>query len=515
MLRPFLTPQPTSSANTTEVSARAALWAVILIGIVFRLAWAAAWEASNDEAYHYLYTTHADLSYFDHPPMTAWVAQLGLLLCGGWVHPISLRLGFILMFAATTWLLARWTARWFNPWAGVYAAILLNLSGYYASVGGFALPDVPCAFFSLLTMYALGEALVAQPGRFWPWVWVGLGFGGAMLSKYYAVFLPASAVLYILLTPGSRRLLRTPGPYVAVALGFALFSPVLIWNAANGWASFRFQGARAVGLTFKPIGLIAFVFGPFVYLFPWVWYPLTRALAVRVRHLGSVVGIERVMVCLALVPLAFFGVVSCNRWLLLHWPIIGFLPLFPLAGAAWAASATAEPTRARRRIALMIGVILAITAVGLAHARFGAFHFPNKDPLEDISGWESVATELDARGLVGQPKTFLFTTKWYESGQLAFAIRERSPVLCLNDGDARGFAFWSKPADWIGWNGYLVTTEKQPWEVDVIGPYFERVRKVAEFPMTRGGVTYRPVMVWKFVNQRYPFPFNYPIDGKK
>src|SRR5207237_5352319 len=115
-----------------SVSPRLILWITILLGIVLRLGWGAVIEASNDEAYHYLYTTHADLSYFDHPPMTAYVAKAGILLCGGWVHPVPLRLGFVLMFAASGWVLARWTARWFGEWAGVYAAVLLKLSGYYA-----------------------------------------------------------------------------------------------------------------------------------------------------------------------------------------------------------------------------------------------------------------------------------------------------------------------------------------------------------------------------------------------
>ncbi len=135
-------------------NAQHALAAIILAGGLFHLAWGAALEPSNDEAYHYLYTTNLDLSYFDHPPMTGWVAKAGILACGGWVHPFSLRLGFVLMFAGSTFVLARWTSRWFGGWAGVYAAALLNVSGYHAAAGGFALPDVPYLFFGLLTMWA-------------------------------------------------------------------------------------------------------------------------------------------------------------------------------------------------------------------------------------------------------------------------------------------------------------------------------------------------------------------------
>ncbi len=487
-----------------------ALAVVIGLSVLFHLAWGATLEASNDEAYHYLYTTHPDLSYFDHPPMTALVAKAGILLCGGWVHPLSLRLGFVLMFAGSSWVLARWTSRWFGAWAGVYAAILLNVSGYHAAAGGFALPDVPYLFFALLTMWALGEALVAKPGELRPWLWVGLAFGAAFLSKYHAVFLPAAAGLYILVTPGTRRLLLSPGPYLAVAIGFAMFAPVIVWNASHGWASFRFQGGRAVGNGFRPEGLLASILGPVAYLLPWVWYFLAAALVSRLRRFRSVEGIDRLAVCLSVVPLAFFITVSCFRWTLLHWPLVGFISLYPLAGAKFAEWATASPRWARRCVAFMVAAVLTCAMVGLVQSRFGVIDFPGKDPFADISGWESVADELTARGIVGKPHTFLFTSKWYESGQLAFAIRDRNPVLCYHPSDARGFAFWSKPEQWLGWDGYLVTTETEPWEVRMVEPYFLKVRKVAEFPMTRGGEPFRTVTVWKCIMQTSPFRFTYP-----
>ena len=153
------------------VGPRLALAAVLAASVVLHLVWGAALEASNDEAYHFLYAEHLDLSYFDHPPMTAWVAKAGLLLCGNQVSPLSLRLGFVLMFAASGWVLARFTARWFGEWAGVYAAILLNVSGYYAAAG-----------------------------RNTAWYLLSMAAG-----------------LYVLVTPGARRVLLTPGPYLAVA----------------------------------------------------------------------------------------------------------------------------------------------------------------------------------------------------------------------------------------------------------------------------------------------------------
>src|SRR5204863_1253564 len=115
------------------------------------------------------------------------------------------------------------------------------------AAGAFALPDGPLLFFWLLTLDRLAAALDAPDGAVRPWLWVGLAWGGALLSKYHAVFLPAGVLLYMAVEPPARRWLRRPGPYLAATIGLLVFSPVIAWNAAHGWASFVFQGARAVG----------------------------------------------------------------------------------------------------------------------------------------------------------------------------------------------------------------------------------------------------------------------------
>jgi hypothetical protein len=489
---------------------RRALILLTFLTLAFRLAWASVLETTNDESYHYLYTLHPDLSYFDHPPMTMWIAKAGLMLGGSNFKTLSLRLGFILLFVASTWVLACWTARWFGGWSGVYAAIAMNLTAYFpAAAGSFALPDGPLLFFSLLTMWALSEALFVHPGRTWPWLLVGIAWGGAMLSKYHAVFLPLATFLYIVVTPAARSLLRRPGPYLAVAIGLVEFTPVLIWNWQHGWASFVFQGGRALGTQFQPVGLLIMLFGPVAYLMPWIWFALGAILVRRLRLFRSLQGIERLLVCLAIVPLCFFFAVSTVRPILPHWPLISFVPLFPILGFKWWKTALEHPVRMRRRVLIMASVATAAAGVVAAQANFGFITFPNKDPSDEISGWESVEAELSRRGLLDDPKTFLFTPQWYNSSQLAYAIRNRVPVLCYSPGDARNFAFWSDPNEWIGHDGLLVVLDAREFDVDMYKPYFRRINKEADFTMTRSGKPFRAVHVYRCVDQRAPFPFQY------
>ena len=184
----------------------------------------------------------------------------------------------------------------------------LNVTAYYtAAAGAFVLPDGPFLFFALLTLWALSEALVGSPGSLMPWIWVGLAWGGALLSKYHASFLPAGALLYVFLTPSARRCLLSPGPYIAVAIGGIAFAPVLIWNAENDWASFAFQANRAVGMHFRPASVLITVGGQALYLFPWIWLALIIVLIGQVRAGMRAAGLERLASCLARAASVFSG----------------------------------------------------------------------------------------------------------------------------------------------------------------------------------------------------------------
>jgi hypothetical protein len=494
-------------------SPRVAIGLLLAAALVTKLLWGGAMGATTNEAYYYLYTVHPDWSYFDHPPMTMWVAKLGQVLCDGWVHPFSIRLGFTLLFAASTWIMFRWTARWYGEWAGVYAALLLNLSGFYAFTGGLASPDGPLLFFALLTMWALGEAVVANPRRTRPWVWVALAFAGALLSKYHAVFLPAGVALYAVATPGARHLLRRPGPYLAVGIGVLGFLPVVVWNAEHGWASFVFQGSRAVDHKLHLANLAGAVFGPVICLLPWVWGLLVTRLAVRARQFYSATPVDRLSVCLAVVPLAFFTAVGCVRWVMIYWPLIGFLPLFPMAGAKCSEWADASPRRWRWGLALAASPLLIGAVLAFAQVEWGFVRMLAPDAFTEARGWDSVAAELTDRGLTSDPAAFVFTNDWRASAQLGFALRNRVPVLCYSR-DARGFAFWSDPAEWVGKTGLLVSTG-DPANVHEFDPYFEKVEPVAEFPMRCGRTVLKRVRVFRCTNQRAPYPFGIPPKAKK
>jgi hypothetical protein len=89
----------------------------------------------------------------------------------------------------------------------------------------------------------------------------------------------------------------------------------------------------------------------------------------------------------------------------------------------------------------------------------------------------------------------------------AFNLRERVPVLCYDPRDPRGFAFWIRPKEWLGWNGLFVATSDAPIDPKVLEQFFRRVEFAAEFPMARGGNPFRTVRVYRCIEQVQPVPF--------
>lgn len=503
---------------------RRALWILIVVSAVVRLGWAASLGMGNDEAYHYLFSVHRDWSYFDHPPMVAWVESIGPMLLGGRAEPFTLRLGFIALFAGSTWILARWTAREFGEWAGFFAAFGLNVAAYHtAAAGAFALPDGPLLFFWLLTLERMTAAL--RPDATWrSWLWVGLAWGGALLSKYHAVFLPMGLVVFLALEGKSRliQVLRQPGPYLATGIGLLLFSPVIYWNATHGWASFAFQAGRAVGgVSFHPQALGAAILGQAAYLFPWVWATLWVVLirSIGAWRRGETNPAERLMVSQAAVPLAVFTGVACFKEVLPHWTLVAYISAFPLLGRFWA-EVWATATARRKRLIRLVGVcpllcmglmVLEYRTGFLQRGGVGTLGLvsPKLDPTVDLYGWDQVAAELDRRGLISEPGTFFFTSTWYQSGQLAFALRETDcPVVCYNPRDARSFSFWSRPEDFVGRDGILVSIGDRSTEPGMYDRFFSDIEPLGEFPIVRAGGAVRKVRLFRCVGQSVAFPYD-------
>src|ERR1700754_1113654 len=220
------------------------------------------------------------LSYFDHPPLAFWLVGAAMKLTGSDAL-IVLRIPFIFLFAATTWLMYRVGASLYGEWVGALSALLLNLSPLFAiSIGAWVEPDGPLIFCILASTLCIIHLAFKRKPIAEPLLWAQAGFwlGFAMLAKYYAILLPAGGALFAITSREHREGFRKPGPYMACVIAVALFTPVLIWNFQHHWVSFDFQGGRATdfgGIRIK--ALIKNIVGQAVFIGPWIWIPMLMA----------------------------------------------------------------------------------------------------------------------------------------------------------------------------------------------------------------------------------------------
>lgn len=253
------------------------------------LALASAWLCASlpvfsQEAYYWSYATHPDLSYFDHPPMVAWLIWLGTACFGD--GAFGIRCGTWLCGLATT-AVGVATLRAFGvDRVGQSAWIALGfLSPVMAMTHFLANPDPMLVCGSTVVLYALWRA--RDGGRRW-WIVAGVAAGLALLSKYSAAFLAISGSLLLLFDPALRRQLRGPAPWLAVAVAAVVFLPVVVWNYGNDFESFRFQTGERYGKGAFSVGWFGeFVLGQFFMLHPVLALALPAGLAWlarRVRH---------------------------------------------------------------------------------------------------------------------------------------------------------------------------------------------------------------------------------------
>src|SRR5437868_11044008 len=200
---------------------------------------AAAWTPLTfDEAYYWIWSKHLAGGYYDHPPGVAAVIRLGTLIAGD--SEIGVRLVSILLALPMSWAIFRAASILFGDLrVATTATILLNVSLMVAVGTLIVTPDAPLLVASSFVLFFLAKIL--ETGRGVWWLAVGAAVGCALLSKYTSLFFGPAILIWLLVVPRQRRWLLTPWPYLGAIVAFAIFSPVIIWNAEHDWVSFLKQ----------------------------------------------------------------------------------------------------------------------------------------------------------------------------------------------------------------------------------------------------------------------------------
>jgi hypothetical protein len=306
----------------------------------------------------------------------------------------------------------------------------------------------------------------------------------------------AGALFYLLTSQRHRFWLRRWEPYAAATIALLVFSPVLVWNAQHGWASFAFQSDRATGLHFHLLAPLVTFGGEALFILPWIWLPMMLLL---VRGFArNAFWTHRLMVCLA--SPAIIGFVLISAWssqrTLFHWAAPGYLMLFPALGEAIANRVGMRWVR-HLIVYTSILVILVASIVGL-QIQFdwlgsSLAAVMRRDPTDEGLDWISVRDDMQTRGLL-HSGLVAASLNWRDAGKFGYALGPDTIMLCLSN-DSREFGQVSPASAFTDRDVILLLLDPVGRNVDEARRWFGRVEILAAVSVRLRGRVLRTVTV--------------------
>ncbi len=493
------------------------LW-IIGLSTVFRFYIAAFTGLSVGESYYWRGAQFLQLSYFDQPPLFFWLSGLSIRLFD--ITNFALRLPAVLLFAGTSYLLFLIGSRLFNPRAGLVALILLNISFVFTiPVAAWFQPDAPLMFFWLLTSWCLIQIFFPerenQTTLKW-WLYTGIALGLTTLSKYHALFLFVGTFIFVVVHPQQRKWLKHPGPYLAILITGAMLIPVLLWNADHQWVSFNFQGSRAGGYQVDFSRLLRSIVGQMAWIAPWIWLPLIVSLYKTLRNPESDQK-ESFVFWSAILPIAFFtGIAPFARiGFHFHWQAPGYLMAFLLLGISVAKNLESGKVITRKWLKSSIAVTTVFTALLTVHMTTGFWsalgpkligeQFGNTiDPTMEGVDFDDIRKRFEEEGWLADENLFVATEKWWQTGKIDWPLKGEKDIFIFHP-DPRNHAYFFDPKPSLGKDAIYVRYQKgnRPPSSNLV-PFFEKVEKLSDLPITRYGKTELVMDVFYCTNFQVP-----------
>jgi dolichol-phosphate mannosyltransferase len=457
--------------------------------------------AFSQEAYYWTYAQHPALSYFDHPPMVAWLIWLGTAVFGD--GAVGLRLGTWLCGIGTAWLCMRQLAAFgLDLRAQCLGAALSIAVPILAMTHMLATPDAPLVFFWTLSTFCLWRA---RNGSVRWWLFAGAAAGAALLSKYSAAFLAIGGFITMLVDPAMRRQLLRPGVYLALVTSVIVFLPVIVWNVSNDFESFRFQTEERFSKSeFGAHWLIQVIAGQFFVFHPLLAVLLPFALPWLLRRWRLDPRVTWILAYGLPMP-AYLVVTSVWIQVKINWLAPAFVPLtlglvvwWNLSRPAWAASRAFRAAR-WSLLAVPLAMVLA-PLIRFVPAGRGSSWVGWDEVARKAEYWEDATDTKD--GIEGN--VFFFAADYRDAAQLGRSLRrlwdekgehpkvpgqpESEPTLAQNVFGLRALQFdhWTSPKSRIGQDAVFVLprAEQRDAMIAMASQHFDRIEKVDHVQVT-------------------------------
>lgn len=427
-------------------------WILTTITTFLRLSIIGKLGLTVDEAHYWVYSKFLDLSYYDHPPMIGYVIKLFTDIFG--INEFAVRLPSVIIFVITSWLLFLCVKKIFSERIAFISIVLINILPVFSFLGAVVtIPDSPLSLFWILSFYLFINIIETKEKKYW--YMLGIAVGLALLSKYTAIMLYPSIILFLICSKENRFWFAKKELYIAMLISFILFLPVIIWNIQNNWASFGFQLQHGFGKTLpsfsftlfgRSIGAQAGYISPFLFIFYcYVFYVVIKDAFFKKQKDALFVA------SFSLPVLLFFNIIATFNEILPHWPAMGYLML--TIYAAYLINKFWDNKKFRKIIYFSCGFALFLDLIVPIHCMYKIIpiepFLPKKEAMKsdygipkaeivdvsnDLYGWKELSSKIneicDNYPKDNQP--FLFTHKSYLASQIYFYTPDKR-VYCLSN----------------------------------------------------------------------------------
>jgi len=354
-----------------------------------------------DEAYYWVWSQRLELSYYDHPPLVAWLMWPFTELFGNGAVVVRLQ-------AVLSWLVGAWVGYdlsrrlYGDPRAGALAVLVWSSLPIVQVGFHIATPDSPLIIFSWLVYYFAYLAVAERNPRWW--LAVGVAVGLTLLAKYPAVLVLGGLFFTLIFSREGRAELARPWPWLGAGLALLMFTPVVIWNAQHDWISFAFQFSHGVkekvsGSAFELFML--FLGGQLLVPMPWSFVAMFWA-SFRPGQLSSY---NHLLLGFGFwTPLVIFGLAGLTSSSGANWPETAYAPgTVLLAGLLWRWLYYDDDILNRGKVAL-VSVLMLIGVLLVDMLRFpGIFSWfgvenatQQRTQLSQSYGWQPLQRKLQA-----------------------------------------------------------------------------------------------------------------------
>jgi dolichol-phosphate mannosyltransferase len=472
-----------------RISWRAAAVGVSVYLLAIRCVYVAGVELIPQEAYYWNYSQHLDLSYLDHPPMVAWLIWLGTSVFGQ--TELGVRAGALGASLIALWFSVRLAGNLLGRPYAYPVALLFAVLPFFFGTGFFMTPDAPLVACWAGALYFLERGLLAGSRR--AWLGAGIVVGLGLLSKYTIALVAIAALAYMLLDRRARRWLFCSQPYVAILLALLLVSPVLLWNAQHGWASFIFQGPQRWGRP-PTFDLPELFWNVLILITP----PGVAGVAWGLSR--SSPG-QRFGLVFTLVPLSVFVLSSLRHETKFNWTGPVWLVALPFMAASLFPAAPVAPGWLPGRLQRLGKLtVLALMLFYGALLHYGVLGLPGvPEPIGHLGrNWRELGRRVEeieakVRERTGQTPLVVGMDKYNLASVLAFYAASGDGSRKTTTGNLFGrqglmYDFWFPPDKQIGKSLILVSTDPRALEASRLGRFVDGLEPVHELRVERHDV---------------------------